>query len=90
MFTSACATFPPRNPDGSLNVPVLLTYAQYGIDADCQLGSGGLATDVCTFGTDILTLAKSKDPKDVKKVLVDAETKQPKIAPYIDWLIALL
>lgn len=86
----ACASFPLRNPNGSINVSALLDYAQYGIDADCKFGSGGLAVDVCKIGTDAITAAKSKDPKDVKQVLIDAETKQPKIAPYIDWLIALL
>lgn len=86
----ACASFPPRNPNGSINISALLDYAQYGIDADCKFGAGALAADVCTFGTDTITIARTRDPKDVKKALVDAENKQPKLAPYIDWLIALL
>lgn len=77
------------------DLPTLLQYAQFGIDADCKFGAGGLAADVCTFGGDAIEAAKAayaKDPANgraaVKKILVDAETRQPKIAPYIDWLIA--
>lgn len=89
MLTGACAVL-NKLKSTPINVPVLLDYAQYGIDADCKFGAGALAVDVCTFGTDTIALAKSKDPKDVKKLLQDAEVTQPKIAPYIDWLVALL
>jgi hypothetical protein len=81
------------NPD----IPTLLQYAQWGIDADCKFGAGALAADVCTFGGDAISAANAayaKDPangvKAVKQILVDAETRQPTIAPYIDWLVTKL
>lgn len=84
LMASACT-----RPD----VPTLLTWAQFGIDADCQFGAGALAADVCTFGGDAITAASAayaKDPvngvKAAKKILVDAEARQPKIAPYTHWL----
>lgn len=90
LSLSACIVSIPRTSDGAVNVPVLLDYAQYGIDADCKFGTGALAQDVCKIGTDAITLARDKTPSAVKAILQDAEKKQPKIAPYIDWLIALL
>ncbi len=90
VVTSACATFPPKNSDGTVNIPVLLDYAQYGIDADCKFGAGALAADICTFGTDTITLAKSNDAKDVRPLLVAAEAKVPKIKPYIDFVLQYL
>lgn len=90
LSLSACIISLPRTPDGAVNVPVLLDYAQYGIDADCKFGTGALAQDVCRFGTDAIALARDKSPSAAKAVLQDAEKKQPKIAPYVDWLIALL
>lgn len=95
LLTGACASL--RTSNGSLNVPVLISYAQAGIDADCKFGAGALAADVCTFGTDAITAAQAAVTKDpvagvsaAKKILQDAEVTQPKIAPYVDWLIALL
>lgn len=90
LALSACIISIPRTPDGAVNVSVLLDYAQYGIDADCKFGTGALAQDVCKIGTDAITLGRDKTPSAVKVILQDAEKKQPKIAPYIDWLIALL
>lgn len=90
VFSAACIISVPRTPDGAVNVPVLLDYAQYGIDADCKFGTGALAQDVCKIGTDAISLARDKSPSAVKAILLDAEAKQPKIAPYVDWLIALL
>lgn len=79
------------------DVPTLLQWAQYGIDADCQFGTGALAADVCTFGKDAVDAAQAAyatDPahgvKAVKQILVDAETRQPAIAPYTHWLTARL
>lgn len=76
------------------DIPTLLQWSQYGIDADCQFGSGGLAADICTFGTDAITAAKAAyahDPVNgtaaVKKILIDAELKQPKLADYLDWFV---
>jgi hypothetical protein len=75
------------------DLPTLLTWAQAGIDADCQFGAGGLAADVCTFGGDAIAAAKvavSKDPAQgravVKKILGDAEAKQPALGAYWHWL----
>lgn len=77
------------------DLPTLLTWAQYGIDADCALGSGALAQHVCTFGDDGIAAAKAayaKDPANgraaVKQILVDLEATQPALAPYLDWLLA--
>ena len=93
VLVLALVTLACQKPD----LPTLLTWAQYGIDADCNFGKGALAADVCTFGTDAITAAQAAYAKDpttgvaaVKKILVDAETRQPKIAPYIDWLVAKL
>lgn len=70
-----------------------LTYAQFGIDADCQFGSGALAADVCVFGGETIALAKAAAAKDpdhaaavVKQILISAETRKPELAPYLDWL----
>lgn len=75
------------------DLPTLLTYAQFGIDADCQFGAGGLAADICVFGGDAILAAQAAYAKEpahgraaVKKILVDAEARQPKIAPYTHWL----
>ena len=79
------------------DLPTLLQWAQYGIDADCQFGSGALAADVCTFGGDAIKASQAaytKDPSTgvaaVKQILSDAEKVQPKIAPYVDWLLVKL
>lgn len=79
------------------DLPTLLTWAQYGIDADCHFGAGALAADVCTFGTDTISAAKAavaRDPQQglvaAKQILRDAETRQPAIAPYTHWLTARL
>lgn len=85
MSFLGCATLNLKNPDGSVNIPQLLVYAQDGIDADCALG---IAPDVCTFGTDLINLSKGKSPAEVKKLLLDAEVKFPKIKPYIDFVAA--
>lgn len=87
VFGAACHVSLPRLPDGSLNVPVLLTWAQDGIDADCAFAP---TSTVCNLGTDAIATAKTKAPADVKRSLVDAETRFPVIAPYVDWLIRLL
>lgn len=79
------------------DLPTLLTWAQYGIDADCNFGAGALAANVCTFGTDAISAAQAAVKKDpatglsaAKKILQDAEIAQPKIAPYLDWLVTRL
>lgn len=90
IVTSACIISVPRTPDGAVNVPVLLDYAQYGIDADCKFGTGALAQNVCQYGTDVIKLARDKSPSAAKVVLQDAAKAQPKIAPYVQWLIDLL
>jgi hypothetical protein len=83
----ACHLSLPRLPDGSLNVPVLLQWAQDGINADCAFAP---TSAVCNLGTDAIATARTKAPADVKRSLVDAETRFPVIAPYVDWLIRLL
>lgn len=79
------------------DVPTLLTWAQFGIDADCQFGAGALAANVCVFGGDAISAAQAAIKKDpvtgvsaAKKILVDAEVAYPAFAPYVDWLIQRL
>lgn len=83
----SCASLNLKNPDGSVNVQQLLIDAQYGIDADCQLG---INKDVCTFGTDAINLAKGKSPAEVKQILLDSEVKFPVIKPYVDFVTAVI
>lgn len=87
LLAIGCASFPPKNADGSVNVALLLTWAQDGVDADCAWAP---TSTVCALGTDAIATARTKAPADVKRSLVDAETRFPVIAPYIDWLIGLL
>ncbi len=75
------------------DLPTLLSWAQYGIDADCMFGKGALAADACTFGGETIALAKAaaaKDPANqraaVKAILLSAEARKPAIAPYLQWL----
>lgn len=82
-----------KQPD----LPTLLTWAQYGVDADCNFGAGALAADVCTFGTDAIQAAQAAVTKDpiagvaaAKQILVDAEKARPAFAPYVDWLVQTL
>lgn len=77
----------PRLPDGSLNVPLLLTWAQDGIDADCAFDA---TSAVCVIGDDVIMAIRSKDPKDVKQALIDAELRFPVLTSYLDWLVKLL
>ncbi len=94
---SACASL-PRHPDGSLNVPVLLTWTQDGINVGCA--DQWLPADVCTFGTDAVRTAQAiaaKQPADiqaaVKASLLDSEAKlhaDSRLRPYFDWVIAVL
>lgn len=91
---ASCATFPPRNPDGSLNVKALIDDASYGIEADCALGFN---LDVCTFGRATIDAARAVQANDqaallkaVRQSLVDSVAKWPVINPYVSWFIALL
>ena len=93
-FMASCATFPPRNTDGSLNVTALINDAAYGIEADCALGFNN---DVCTFGRDTIDAARAAQAKDlpgvyrsVRQSLIDSSIKWPVITPYVKWLIDLL
>lgn len=76
-----------------VDVPKLLQFAKYGIEADCAIGTDALAQNICTFGTDALdaaTAAVDNDPQGgvaaAKQILVDASTKEPRLAPYVSWL----
>lgn len=75
------------------DLPTLLQYAQYGIDADCMFGKGALAADVCTFGGESIALAKAAAAKDpaqarssVKQILLSAGQAKPALVPYVAWL----
>jgi hypothetical protein len=106
LLVSSCATLkahdPFRNPDGTINVEKILTWAQYGIDADCQIGTNAIAVDICHFGTDAINAAQAalaKDPKAgaavARQSLIDTGTALPpdklaKVAPYLNWAISKL
>lgn len=78
----------PHRPDGSVDVQVLLGWAQDGIAADCALLPG---STVCTIGTDVIKVATTKgDPASVKQSLVDGAAQWPVIDPYVRWLINAL
>lgn len=93
---TACATL--HRTDGSLNVPVILSDAQWGLVEACSVE--WLPADACTFGLDILTAAEDIAASNLKgsevavrQLLVDAETKLPppsRLRPYLDAVIALL
>ncbi len=91
-----CATL--RQSNGSLNIPLILSDAQWGVSAACsQLW---LTPDACTFATDALNVAQSiavrnltGGEKAVRQSLVDTEAKLPsdsRVRPYLDAVIALL
>ena len=96
LISASCATL--HNPNGSLNVPVLLTDMQFSIAEACSVQ--WLPPDACVLGMDILTTAQAvaaKNPGaaavDVRKSLVDAEATLPaasRLRPYLDVVIALL
>ena len=91
LLAASCATtkLTIKNPDGSLNIPLLLTWAQDGIDADCAIMPG---SPVCTLGTDAIALARSKgkDVGAIRQTLVDAAAQFPVIAPYVRFVVDLL
>lgn len=88
---TACASVTsrlPHRPDGSVDVQLLLTWAQDGIAADCALLPG---STVCTIGTDVIRVATTKgDPASVKQSLSDGAAQWPVIDPYVRWLINAL
>ena len=96
LALSSCASL--NRPDGSLNVPLLLTDMQFSIAEACSVQ--WLPADACTLGTDILTTAQAVAAKDpgaaamaVRQSLVDAEATLPaasRLRPYLDVVIALL
>lgn len=91
-LAASCATtkrITIKTPDGSLNVPLLLTWAQDGIDADCAISP---RSPVCTLGTDAIAVARSKgkDLGAIRQTLVDASAQFPVIAPYVKFVVDLL
>lgn len=96
MLLSACATL--RHADGTLNVPILLADAQWGLTEACSVE--WVALDACTFGMDVLTAAQDIAASNlrgteaaVRQSLVDAEAKlapDSRLRPYLDAVIVLL
>lgn len=91
---AGCASFPPRNADGSLNITELINDASYGIEADC---AGGFNNRVCAFGRDAIDAARAAQAKDtpglylaVRQSLIDSEKECPEITPYVQWFVDLL
>ena len=92
-YCAGCASL--KQPNGQLDVPKLLQWAQWGIDPACS--SGVLPPTVCTFATDTLKIALAVDAKDptaeraaVKKILLDAGAKKPELIPWWQWLTDVL
>jgi hypothetical protein len=95
-LTIGCATL--KNSNGTINVAVLLTDAQFSITAACY--EQWLSPDICNLATDAITLSQSivaKDPTTtrpaIKKILQDTLNKLPsnnRLAPYLNWLIVIL
>ncbi len=96
LALSCCATL--HRPDGSLNVPLLLTDMQFSLSEACSVE--WLQPAACVLGLDILTTAQAVAAKNpgasavaVRQSLVDAEATLPaasRLRPYLDVLIALL
>lgn len=78
----------PRLPDGSLDVPTLLQWAEAGLQADCQIQ--GVQADVCAIGLPAVKALESKAPQDVRAALVAITFQQPATLPYLRWLIDAL
>lgn len=94
VFLTACASL-PRNPDGSLNVPVLLSWAEDGIVADCAIQ--GTTAEVCSLGLPAIQAVEAAVRQDPANALAKANTalqaivlKYPGTAPYLNWLITIL
>lgn len=95
LYVTACATL--RTSSGSVNWPVILTDAQFGISAACS--QNWLDASDCSIATDAITTTQAviaKEPTNIKasvhKTLVDVETKlsaDSKVRAYLDWVIAL-
>lgn len=92
-----CATL--RNANGSVNWPLILTDAQFGLNEVCS--QQWLNAKECTIGTDIITGTQAvvaKNPTDIKgavhKGFVDGEaqfnvTPDSKLDQVLRWVIAL-
>lgn len=93
---SGCASL--RHADGTVNVPVVLADAQWGLAEACSVE--WVPAVECTFGIDALTAAQAIAANDrpgfraaVKQSLVDAEARlsaDSRLRPYLDVAIALL
>lgn len=92
----SCASL--RNPNGSVNYPLLIADMQFSITEACSVE--WLPPTVCVLGMDILTSAQAAAAGNTheagvaaRQSLVDAEAKLPttsRLRPYLDVLIALL
>lgn len=97
LLCLGCASL-PHTPDGSLNVPILLTWAQDGLNVGCS--DTWVPADACKFGTDALNTAQAiaaKNPPDiraaVKQSLIDSLAKVPatsRVRVYIQWVVDIL
>lgn len=102
LTLSGCASlrgkFPPRLPDGSLDLDTLIDYADGGIQADCQLG---FSPTLCQIGGDTvrsvraaLAAHRGESPLALYRALQvnleDSAVRWPEIRPYVQWLIDLL
>lgn len=94
LVVGACATL--RTSSGSVNWPVILTDAQFGIQAACS--QNWLTSADCSIASDAITTTQAviaKNPSNVKsavhQTLTDVEATLPttsKVRDYLDWVIA--
>lgn len=105
LTVNSCATLkahdPFRNPDGSLNVPKILEWVGYGLDADCLIPNA-IAQDICTVGKNALATALAAANKNASGAATAAgqtlqstldilpASKQNVLAPYFNWAIKIL
>lgn len=104
-FVSGCATVrahdPFRNADGSLNVPKILEWVGFGLDADCAIPNA-IAQDVCAIGKPALATAQAAADHNPSAAATSAGQslqatlnalpagKQSQLSPYFTWAIKLL
>jgi hypothetical protein len=80
-----------------VTVDELLVAAQFGIEADCAIGTDALAKEICLWGTDALPAARAALAKDpvagraaAKQLLLDGEAQYPALTPYVQFVVTKL
>jgi hypothetical protein len=67
VISISCASLkahdPLRNADGSLNIPKILQWAEYGLEADCTL-PGIIPQRICSIGVPAIQAAQAAADKN--------------------------